>query len=210
MYSALLVGYNAWKRQARLTATAVLKSFETESIYFLLCGSHYIPFRIVSSDFPFLRDNVPWTYSIETSTFYESTLSDTTLSTRLPYIGASLRRGSTTLGDMSEWIQDQVVYATKGSSVPLQVLVAAWALSNSILFDYTYNDYILTVMDIEGDELEYNVGSGERVEVTTDELEEVDSIPQSEEDLNASSLDNAVEDDAPSEYIPTILELKEQ
>jgi len=217
LYSSLLLSCNAMKRQARLTKNAVLKSFERETLYFLNYGVHYVPIRAVSSESPFLCKNVKWTYSIETSTFYEiETISDSRISSsHLPYLGASLRSDSGSLGDMSEWIQDQIVHSKLNGSVPFQVLVAAWALTNDIGFDYTYTGYILTVMNTDGEEVEYDVLTGEQLSSedslsatssTTPDV--VDSLSQ--EETTVTRIDSSEEDEMPSEYIPSVLELKEQ
>jgi len=208
------------KRQALLTKNAVLKSFDRETIYFLNYGSHYVPIRAVSSESPFLCKNVKWTYSIETCTFYEmDAISDSTIhSSRLPYLGASLRSNSDSPGDMSEWIQDQCVYSNPDTSIPLQVLVAAWALTNGISFDYAYTGYILTVMNIDGEEAEYEVLTGEQLSsedslsatsaTSSTPSEHVDSVSQ--EETTVTRVDSSEEDELPSEYVPSVLELKQQ
>jgi len=210
LYSTLLSGYITLKRQTLLTTSAILKSFDKESLYFLLFGSQYVPICVGSSELSLVRGSATWTYSMSESRFFQLNCPHNNLSsfTRLPYLGASLRCGSITLGDMSEWIQDQTVYANKESSVPLQVLVAAWALSNSIPFNYTYKDYVLTVMNTDGDEAEYTVETGERIVDTSTTLEEVDSIPQEESEV--TDVDSSAEETMPSEYVPSVLELKQQ
>jgi hypothetical protein len=161
--------------QTQRTVAAIKESFSQPILAFYKVGAQYIPVCI-QNDVRY--SNLPeWIYTPNTNEF-SLMESEEAKSTRLPFIAATLyhKKGDTEveLGDMSEWITNQTVYAP-GGVIPLQVLVAAWMYrQSSPTLLMKYDDLYMKVMDDSAEEAMYHVESekeieeGEIVEVTNE------------------------------------------
>jgi hypothetical protein len=176
LYIFLYDSLTALGYQTKRTFSAIKESLHQPILALYDVGSQYVPVHVQND----VRYNkLPqWIYTPHTNEF--SLLeSDETRSARLPFIAASLyhKKGDVEieLGDMSEWIISQKVYAPDGV-IPLQVLVAAWMYvqSPSTLL-MTYDDLYIKVMNDSAEESMYHVLSEKEVE----EGEVVESTPQS-------------------------------
>jgi hypothetical protein len=181
MYTYILSFSYSVKAQGLLTFEAIAKSFEEESLYFLKYDRFYVPIPLHTSTQPILSGPVDWIYYTSTSKFIY-TDAQITLTKRLPYIGACLYLNDTLVGDMSEWIQDQT---SNVENVPLQVLVCAWAYKAKVSLQHNYEGYTLTVMDLEGEEYEYDVSTEELIE----ELEELVESALVEESVEQTTIE---------------------
>jgi hypothetical protein len=154
-------------KQLCKTRRAVKQSFESPVLAFFKYGSTYIPMPIHgNTNYSSLPD---WVYTIDTNEFTIPNTEEIHMRAfHPPYISASLihRYGSTetVLGDLSEWLGEQTVYAPDGI-VPLQVLVSAWMYTNvppTLLVHY--KDLYLKTMNDSAEECIYSVETGEEVE----------------------------------------------
>ena len=179
MYTYILSFSLSLKTQSLLTLEAIAKSFEEESLYFLKYDTFYVPIPLHTSTQPILSGPAEWIYYTNTSKFIY-TDAQITLIKRLPYIGACLYLNDTLVGDMSEWIQDQKANI---ENVPLQVLVCAWAYNAKVSLQHTYEGYTLVVMDLEGEEYEYNLSTEELVEEVLEELVESELVEETIADI---------------------------
>jgi hypothetical protein len=190
-YVTLMNIYTLVRKQSTVTLKAVLNSFQFEYIHYYQFNSTYVPVLTNTTQINFLENSSPWLYSVNKSTFYNLDELDSEQHKHLPMLGAVLSRlnlnSSETeeveeevIGDLSEWIQDQVVY-TSNAMVPLQVLVCAWSYCKNQTLMYGYKNYTLTVMDLNGDEKVYDLETEEEIVQTTEQndVEESADVNQS-------------------------------
>jgi hypothetical protein len=162
--------------QTQRTVSAIKESFAQPILAFYKVGTQYMPVCIQNE---VRYSNLPeWIYTPNTNEF-SLMESDQANPIRIPFIAATLyhKKGDTEveLGDMSEWITNQTIYAP-GGVIPLQVLVAAWMYSQSpptLLMNY--DDLYLKVMDDSAEETMYHVESEKEVE----EIEEGEIVEES-------------------------------
>jgi len=158
-------------KQSTLTYTAIVESFEEKILYFFKYGSIYIPMVFPVSTKPLILGDVAWAYYNDHSTFY-CIEEPTDIVQHLSYIGASLECIDLTtntqvfIKDMSEWIQDQYIQGPV-EKLPLQVLVSAWGYCSKTPLNHTYEGYVLTLMDLEGNEIQIDLESGAPIHAPT-------------------------------------------
>ena len=154
-------------KQLSKTTRAVKQSFESPVLAFFKYGSSYIPMPIHEhTNYSSLPD---WVYTVDTNEFTIPNTEEIHMRAfHLPYISASLLHKydstETVLGDLSDWLGEQIVYAPEGI-VPLQVLVSAWMYTNvppTLLVNY--KDLYLKTMNDSAEECIYSVETGEEVE----------------------------------------------
>jgi hypothetical protein len=184
--------YNSVKKQMYVTYTAILQSFENEYIFYYKNGSFYIPAIVLNSNLHNFNEKSSWIYSVQSETFYKvDSINTTKESHHLKYLGASLLRSvdsssAVIVGDLSDWIIDQSVRDTSGD-VPLNVFVSAWSYSVSKKLYYTYKDLILVCMDINANEVAYNLETGLEVPIPTI----VKEVVKDESDVDSADSDNS-------------------
>lgn len=167
--AAYVYGMELWARcvvQFNRTFTAIVDSFYTDVIHFYDENGKFYPFATVLRDkYHLFLKYYEWSYDVHKKQFIHNSADERDVSKhRIPYLGASLTyedpdflelsQGSITVGDLSEWIADQTILAST-NKVPLQVLVIAWAYCNRIPLIFGLKGYVLTVMNEDGDEIEY-------------------------------------------------------
>jgi hypothetical protein len=165
LYTYLQSTFTSTLKRIRVIKNAILETFDNEFIYYLHYDPYYIPFIHRKSRFLFLKGNIEWTYSVNDSIFFNHfTEDDEPQLYNINYIGASLRyyvnnSNYISIGDMSEWLLDQKV-SINTKQIPLQVLVSAWAYSSGISLNHNYISYVVTIMDLEGNEHYYDLQHG--------------------------------------------------
>jgi len=194
-YAFLLDAGTRIKKQSYISMNALVRSFKSETILFYRYGNAYVP---VLSNMSQSQGTFSWLYSTESSTFYNSSLLTKTTLHNLPMLGANLCyivKGSDSdttisIGDLSEWIADQKV-ASNSADVPLQVLVSTWSYHTTNTMYYNFNNYILVVTDLEGNETAYNLETGSSVPIptiqTTTNIEKVSNLSINQTAVNSES-----------------------
>ena len=169
---------------------AIQNSFQDQQVSFLKYGDVYVPFPHFANQDPILvSSDATWEYSVGRNEFKSYTA--TKHFTHMPYLGAALTYTTVSATetteysyDMTEWLSNQCVTSTD-AFVPFQVIVGAWAHSVDVtLYSPDFSGYVLTVMNLEGDEISYDLATGaiivEKV-VEAETVEEVVSGPAVEE-----------------------------
>lgn len=149
------------------TSGAIKDSFDSPLLAFFKYDSLYLPV-VVNSNAQY--STLPsWTYTADTKEFTIPNTEEIQIRAfRLPFLSASLvykKNGTeTVIGDMSEWIGEQTVYAPDGT-VPLQVLVGAWMYSKeppTLLM--SYDNLFLKTMNELAEEQTYHVLTEKEIE----------------------------------------------
>jgi hypothetical protein len=163
------------------TTGAIRESFDSPLLAFFKYNNTHLPI-VVNTNAQY--STLPsWVYTVESKEFTIPNTEEIQIRPfRLPFLSATLihkKNGvETVLGDMSEWIGEQTVYAPDGT-VPLQVLVGAWMYSKeppTLLM--SYDDLFLKTMNEMAEEQMYYV-------LTEKEVEEGE-IPETPETLAPS------------------------
>ena len=173
--SFLVWGMDTWGamvQQMNRSMLAVIDSFRDETIVFYKYDGIYYPsVEKKNTTRKFMFAYTKWIYDIHTKTFIKAGLVNDFNTYCIPLIGASLTRNvriytdeprTQSIGDLSEWVLDQKIYSTD-DTIPLQVLVGAWAYCKHIMLHYNYPGYELTVMTMDGDEKVYDLETEEEL-----------------------------------------------
>jgi hypothetical protein len=153
--------------QACKTVESVKNSFDSPILAFFKYGDIHVPMPILEST---RYSTLPsWVYAIHRKEFTIPNTEEIQIrGVHLPYISAVLVHKvgpvETILGDLSEWLGEQTVYAPEGS-VPLQILVAAWMYVNeppTLLMNY--KDLYLKTMNESAEECTYSVETEQSIE----------------------------------------------
>jgi hypothetical protein len=184
--------------QAARVLGAIKNSFQDKYVTFLKYGNVYVPFAHFANQDPILVSSVgTWEYSVGRNEFksYDATKHFT----HMPYLGAALTyttiSGNETIEysyDMTEWLSNQSITSTD-AFVPFQVIVGAYAYStDTTIYSPDFSGYVLTVMNLEGDETSYDLATGEIVvkeaavePIEADEILETAAEPVVEETVEA-------------------------
>jgi hypothetical protein len=145
---------------------AIKDSFQDECVTFLKYGNVYVPFAHFANQDPILVSSVStWEYSVSRNEFksYDATKHFT----HMPYLGAALTYTTVSATetteysyDMTEWLSNQCVTSTD-AFVPFQVIVGAWAyFTDTTIYSPDFSGYVLTVMNLDGDEISYDLATG--------------------------------------------------
>lgn len=158
-------------KQLCVTANAIQDSFDEKYIGYFEVGSKYIPVLINKTDK--YTTEPKWTYNMNTQFFSSCEIGHHTRTFNLPYIGASLSRKENNtyslIGDMSDWIMEQKIYADDGI-VPLQLMVSAWLYSKNGMLTFNYEHLYITLITDTGDEITYDVENS--MEVKREDIDE--------------------------------------
>jgi hypothetical protein len=197
-YTVLNTLYTNGSKQAFLTARACVESFENDNIIFYKYNSLYIPFISKRLEHVLLEGEYTWLYSVANVAFYNMNMIETDKTYHLPMLGASVscmlnETDAVLVGDMSEWIQEQKIYNIT-DDIPFQVLVSAWAYVTKNKIQYDYKNYIITVMDLEGNEQSYCLQ-------TETVLEKNINIFQSEEEYKYTMEKNTMQEEPTTEEV---------
>ena len=191
---------NVVKNQTCITARAIVRSFKNETLYFFDYNGLYIP--VLSTNKHILKGEYRWFYSAKDSTFYTIESAENDSIYQLDMLGASVCRSinsteAVSVGDLSEWIQDQKVFSTSGT-VPYQILVSAWAYSTNRTVQYNYENYVFICMDLEGNEKAYNLQTGDELEtiptLCNDDSNDSDEEEEDEEEEDEEEEEEEEED----------------
>jgi hypothetical protein len=199
-----------FKKQSCITMKAVVQSFKSESILFYKYGNAYAP---VLSNYSQGQCSSAWLYTIDTSTFYNSSIHTKGSVQNLPILGASLcyllgDSKAIPISDLSEWIADQKVHSNT-DDVPLQVLVSAWSYCTARTMYYNFENYVLLVTDLEGEEKAYKLETGESIPIPTIETSEVigdERVEQESDNQEHQGYQEVVDDQNDQETKETINE----
>lgn len=167
IYTTIIAHINLFYEQMSKTIEAVKYSFDSPVLAFFKYDTTYVPMPIHENTRYSMLPS--WIYTVQTKEFtIPNTGSIQMRGAHLPYISAVLvhKIGTTetVLGDLSEWLGDQIVYAPEGN-IPLQVLVATWLYINdppTLLMNYK-NLYLKT-MNESAEECTYAVETEQPVE----------------------------------------------
>jgi hypothetical protein len=167
IYTTIIAHINLFYEQMCKTIDAVKCSFDSPVLAFFKYGATHVPMPIHENTRYSMLPS--WIYTVQTKEFtIPNTEQIQMRGAHLPYISAVLvhKIGSTEtiLGDLSEWLGDQIVYAPEGS-IPLQVLVATWLYINTpptLLMNY--NNLYLKTMNESAEECTYAVETEQPVE----------------------------------------------
>lgn len=161
----------AWK-QTRISWGALYESFQDDYIRFyeVVNNSVVTHIPIVTKQQNMYNYQSKWIYSIREKTFVLCEIHHDASDHRLPFIGASLEmieNGKTeVVGDMSEWLMDQTVFAPS-AAIPLQLLAAAWLYTAQTLdptLVFTYKHMRMRVVTEEGEEKVYALDTETEIE----------------------------------------------
>lgn len=161
----------AWK-QTKISWGAIYESFQDDYMRFYEVVNNsvvtYIP--IVTKQQNMYNYQSKWIYSISEKTFVLCEIHQDAATHRLPFIGASLEmieNGETeVVGDMSEWLMDQSVFAPS-AAIPLQLLAAAWLYTAQTLdptLVFTYKNMRMRIVNEEGEEKVYALDTEQEIE----------------------------------------------
>jgi hypothetical protein len=158
--------YNVYSQICK-TTTAIKDSFDSPILAFFKYDKMHLPVIINSST---QYSTLPsWIYTVDSKEFTIPNTEEIQIRAfRLPFLSATLVHKKndveTVLGDMSEWIGEQTVFAPDGT-VPLQVLVGAWMYTKeppTLLMSYA--DLFLKTMNEMAEEQVYHVLTEKEVE----------------------------------------------
>jgi hypothetical protein len=161
----------AWK-QTKISWGALYDSFQDDYMRFyeVINNSIVTHIPIVTKQQNMYNYQSKWIYSISEKTFVLCEIHHDASTHRLPFIGASLEmieNGKTeVVGDMSEWLMDQTVFAPS-AVIPLQLLAAAWLYTAQTLdptLVFTYRNMRMRVVNEEGEEKVYALDTEQEIE----------------------------------------------
>ena len=158
--------------QTKLSYRALRESFQDDYMRFYDVTNNslitYIP--IVTKKQNMYNYQSKWIYSISEKTFVLCEIHHDVSEHRIPFIGASLEmleNGATeVVGDMSEWLMDQTIFAPS-ASIPLQLLAAAWLYTAQTLdptLVFTYKNMRMRIVNEEGEEKLYALDTEQEIE----------------------------------------------
>ncbi len=173
--ASYLYGIECWHafcNQLSRTIQAIYQSFFQDELYMYEDQSmHYPVIRTSKTSYNLIYGNLAWIYVPSEQAFY-NTRAPTLSKHHSSYIGASVTQlvvdnqdsvTSVPLGDMTEWLGDQLIWSDS-DQVPFQVLLLAWAYHMKISIAVNFPSYHITVMNMEGNEITIDVATEQPIE----------------------------------------------
>ena len=141
-------------KQTKKTTQVIVDSFSEETLYFF--SDSVIPLIVKNNTSTIITPDLESDcWSFNNNTFVHVTEKEC-ISSRLPYLSASLYRDGVLIGDLSEWLQNINIISCK--NIPVRFLVLAWAYQNSVsLKTYSTSKYELQVITMDGDEVTLDI-----------------------------------------------------
>jgi hypothetical protein len=154
--------------QGQVTFRAVTNSFYPTRLFFYKYDSMYVPVVHRGAEIPPIYGDYEWIYKADESSFISMSPEATTKARRFPYLGGTLidNSGSNiSYIDITDWLSEQRIFS-HSDEVPLQLIVAAWAHVNENSVKHRFEGYKIMFMTLDGDEVIFNVSTGEQVSDT--------------------------------------------
>jgi len=135
------------------TLTAIQNSFKEDHLQLFFYEGSMIP-QLSSHPVFSNSDKHKWTYDTKTRTFTYKVYRE--IPRHLPYISMILQHkiyNKFLDQDLSEWIESVKVVSPEDIFLPIYVIITSWAYSEKKHIDYSIDNYTVSAMTENGDEI---------------------------------------------------------
>jgi len=154
-------------KQTRKTKQAIVESFsENNQIFFYHDSISKLPCETTSPECASQIVSPIWSYKRGDTNDFIPLSSINKTKKRLPYLSSELTNGQTTY-PLSEWVE--TVRVCSDTIPPLRIIVSSWAIDTKHPIDLFNKDtpWKFNVITEDGDELCYEVVSGDQIDTVT-------------------------------------------
>jgi len=154
-------------RQAHKTKHAVIESFsENNQIFFYDDSISKLPCESTSLECASQIVSPTWSYKRGDTNNFIPLSSTTKTKKRLPYLSSEITNGQTRYS-LSEWME--TIRICSDTLPPIRIIVSSWAIDTKHLIDLFNKDnpWRFNVITEDGDELCYDVVSGDQIDTVT-------------------------------------------